>query len=176
MSEVKKEAIEEKSVENNPINDGKVTESMAEVISAAQEIQDLETRCEGDSKKADLEIDIDAMRSAFYNTSLNLFEAAKALKPYDILYTDGLLSQAQYFLNLADNYDTLHTLAKITHEMPLSKLPKEVPGSVIDKIDDYSAAIKTRMATIQKTAEVPDEVTSKVEDIAKNIQEKLNKK
>jgi len=161
---------------SEPVNSEETTTSMLEALEAAQEMQDLSTVCDGDGSETDpgLACDIDNMRSAFYNTSLSLFEAAKSLKPYDILYTDTLLTQAQYFLKLADNYDMLYSMAKMISEMPLSGLSDKVPEEVVGQIDNYASAIKDRLSNMKK-ANVSDEVVANVDDIAKAIQEKLNK-
>jgi len=160
------------------------TSGLEEAMAAAYEMHELSTLCDGDNANTrnpkgegttpEMANSIDDMRTAFYNTALNLFEAAKSLKPYDILYTDGILSQAQYFLNLADNYDTLHSLAKITLDMPLNKLSQEVPEEVIERIEDYTAAIKNRMSNMKNKAEISDEVANNVDEIANAIQAKLS--
>ena len=166
----------EAAVTSEPFNSEETTTSMAEALEAAQEMQDLSTVCDSESKEIDtsLESDIDDMRSAFYNTSLSLFEAAKSLKPYDILYTDTLLTQAQYFLKLADNYDMLNSMAKMISEMPLKGLSDKVPEEIVGQIDNYADAIKDRLSTMKK-ANVSDEVIANVDDIAKAIQDKLGK-
>jgi len=164
-----------------PQNTGEVTSSMDEALEAAQEMQNLSTLCDGAGESKGQEdpgiaCNMDEMRSSFYNTSLHLFEAAKSLKPYDILYTDTLLTQAQYFLNLADNYDTLYSIATMSKEMPLNKLSSKVPDEVVGQIDDYATAIQNRMASLKSKANVSDEVVANVDNLANAIQEKLNKK
>jgi len=172
------EELKEVKETSVPQNTEEVTNSMDEALEAAQEMQDLSSVCDNNSNQTDprIECNIDAMRSAFYGTSLNLFQAAKSLKPYDIFYTDTLLTQAQYFLNLADNYDTLYTMAKMSSEMPLSKLSAKVPEEVLSQIDDYATAIENKMATLKNKANVSDEVVANVDEIANAIQDKLNKK
>jgi len=173
------EEMKEVKETSEPKNTEEVTTSMDEVLEAAQEMQDLSSVCDGEQKPQEdpgIECNIDEMRSAFYGTSLNLFQAAKSLKPYDIFYTDTLLTQAQYFLNLADNYDTLYSMAKMSSEMPLHKLPSKVPEDVITQIDDYATAIENRMNTLKNKANVSDEVVANVDDLANAIQDKLNKK
>jgi len=173
------EELKEVKETSEPQNTEEVTTSMDEAMEAAKEMQDLSSVCDnnqGPQEDPGIECNIDEMRSAFYGTSLNLFQAAKSLKPYDIFYTDTLLTQAQYFLNLADNYDTLYSMAKMNSEMPLNKLSSKVPDEVVNQIDDYATAIENRMATLKSKANVSDEVVANVDDIANAIQEKLNKK
>ena len=150
---------------SDPINTGEETSSLNAVLES--------TQTEADSN---LNGNIDEMRSAFYETALNLFNAAKCLKPYDVLYTDSLLTQAQYFVSLADNYDTLLNLAKISSEMPLSKLPSKIPSSVVGKIDDYAGAITERMKNLKNKANVSEDVLAKVSQIADAFKEKLENK
>lgn len=157
------------------------TSSMEEALAAAQAMQDLSTMCDGGQgntrdpqEDPGIACNIDEMRSAFYGTSLNLFQAAKSLKPYDILYTDTLLTQAQYFLNLADNYDTLYSIATMSKEMPLTKLSSKVPDEVVNQIDDYATAIQSRLATLKNKANVSEDVVANVDSLANAIQAKLN--
>ena len=154
--------------------------TMEEAMKAAEEMQTLDTLCDRDNqtnKEEDPQIacNMDEMRNAFYSTSKNLFEAAKSLKPYDVLYTDTLLSQAQYFLNLADNYDTLYSIATMIDDTPLGKLSSKVPAEALDKISDYVSAIEDRMTTLENKADVPEEVTANVDSLADAIIENLNK-
>lgn len=149
---------------NDPINTGEETSSLNDVL------------VESTPESSAVNGNIDEMRSAFYETSLNLFKAAKCLKPYDVLYTDSLLTQAQYFVNLADNYDTLLTIAKISSEMPLSKLPSKVPANLVDKIEDYAGAIADKMKTLKNKANVSDEVLANVSKLAEAMQSKLEAK
>ena len=115
---------------------------------------------------------MDTMRSDFYHTSKNLFEAAKYLKKYDLFYTDSLLQQAQYFLRLADNYDTLKTFAEMNSEMPLTKLQSKIPEEVMTQIDNYATTLKKRFKG-KKAEDVSEEVTESIEAIAKDVKEKL---
>ena len=89
---------------------------------------------------------VDYMRESFYTVALHLFEAAKNLKPFDVLYTDVLLGQAQYFLNLADNPDMLFYISTVEKEMPLKDLASKIPDDVKSKIEEYSKTIKERLA------------------------------
>lgn len=152
---------------NEEIKNEETTNSLNEVLNETA------GQLENNQDDPNLVTDVDDMRSSFYNTALNMFEAAKHLKKYDIFYTDTLLAQAQYFLNLADNYDTLYTLARMSKEMPLNKLSSNIPSTVVDQIDDYAAAIKDRLETLKNKADVSEDISNDVDKIAESIKQKL---
>ncbi len=154
---------------NEEIKNEETTSSLDEILSETS------GTLENTQEDLDLVDNVDEMRSAFYNTALSMFEAAKHLKKYDILYTDTMLAQAQYFLNLADNYDTLYTLARMGKEMPLKKLSSAIPNTVVEQIDDYASAIKSRLETLKNKAEVSEDITNEIDNIANSIKQKLNK-
>ena len=87
------------------------------------------------------------------------------------MYTDILIQQAHYFLNLADNYGTLYSLAKINSEMAFNKIANKMSGEILDNIDKYANTIEERMSTLKN--DVSEEVQDKVDSIAEAIKEKM---
>lgn len=89
--------------------------------------------------------ELEKTREDFYKVSLSLFEAAKILRSYDVLFTDVLLGQAQYFLNLADDYDILNTVVGLNKTMPFKNIGDSVSEEVKAKIDEYAQKIRQRL-------------------------------
>lgn len=83
-----------------------------------------------------------------YSIALNLFEAAKKLKTFDILYADSLLGQAQYFLNLAENPSQVQMILSGAHTRFDKDL--EVSEEAKNKIEEYSKVIKEKIALMKK--------------------------
>lgn len=93
---------------------------------------------------------LEIVREDFYNIALNLFEAAKNLKPYDVFYTDVLLGQAQYFLNLSDNPDLLYSVCEMNKQTRSKDAVTNIPKEVQSKIEEYTNSIKEKLSKMKK--------------------------